>query len=252
MLSNKTRLVDFHCHYDLLPIFEMDSVEALSDVAIIAVTTTPLAWPKNLEVSKNLDGIIPALGMHPQLIPSRAKDFEQFSYYFENTRIIGEVGLDGSKNFSDSLPIQERIFSNILSMCNSQNPKILSIHSLKAENKVISHLSEQTIRSSVTPLMHWFTGSVTQASKLLDMGAKFSFNHKMLKTKNGQKLLMYLPRDSVLTETDLPFTTKSYSPELHRNLLVHSVDMIASFWGTSVEECADHLLKNANIVLSEK
>ncbi|WP_462163187.1 Qat anti-phage system TatD family nuclease QatD [Pseudoalteromonas xiamenensis] len=252
MLSNKTTFVDFHCHYDLLPTFGRKSDAQLSDVTIVAVTTTPLAWSKNLEISGAVDGVIPALGMHPQLISSRAKDFEQFSYYLEDTRIVGEVGLDGSKNFSDSLPTQEKIFSNILSMCNSESPKILSIHSLKAESKVISHLKEHVNRASITPIMHWFTGSVTQASKLLDMGAKFSFNQKMLKTKSGQKLLMYLPRDSVLTETDLPFTSKSYSPEAHRELLVHSVDMIASFWGTSLEDCTEHLLKNSNIVLSEK
>ncbi|ASJ95636.1 Qat anti-phage system TatD family nuclease QatD [Shewanella marisflavi] len=252
MLSNKTKLVDFHCHYDLLPTFGREPGAQLSDVTILGVTTTPLAWLKNLKVSGTVDRIIPALGMHPQLISSRAKDFEKFSYYVEDSRIIGEVGLDGSKNFSDSLPTQEKIFSNILSMCNSENPKVLSIHSLKAESKVISHLKEHTNSSSVTPIMHWFTGSVTQASKLLDMGAKFSFNHKMLKTKSGQKLLMYLPRDSVLTETDLPFTSKSYSPELHRDLLVNSVDMIASFWDTSLEDCTEHLLKNANIVLREK
>ena len=250
MLDSNIKLVDFHCHFDLLPGFGEAGVELPCDIAIVAVTTTPLAWPRNLDVSKKKPNVIPALGIHPQLVPSRAKDFDEFHRYLNQTAIIGEIGLDGSKNFADSMLEQERIFDAVLAMCSSDTKRMLSIHSLKAESKVINHLEHHSNGSKFIPVMHWFTGSLSQAGKLCDMGAKFSFNHKMLKTKRGEKLLEYLPRESVLIETDLPFTHKSYSPKLHSELLENSLHSIAGIWNVDITESSSTVLKNSRNLLA--
>ena len=248
MLSDKVRFIDFHCHFDLLPNFGAKNA-LCEDVAVIAVTTTPLAWPKNLTVSQRCVNVIPALGIHPQLISSRAKDFDEFHKYLSQTAIIGEIGLDGSKNYAESMLEQERIFEAILAMCSLGPQRLFSIHSLKAESKVIHYLKQYLSNNNSIPVMHWFTGSLSQASKLCDLGAKFSFNHKMLNTKRGRCLLEYLPRESVLIETDLPFTNKSYSQKLHRELLEKSVESIASFWGVSIDESSFIILKNSKRLL---
>jgi len=167
------------------------------------------------------------------------------------TVIIGEVGLDGSKNFADSMEEQERIFEAILAMCASGPRRMLSIHSLKAETKVINYLKQYSIGKNILPIMHWFTGSLSQAGKLCDLGAKFSFNHKMLKTKRGLSILEYLPRESILIETDLPFTHNTYSQELHLKVLENSVELIALNWGISFDECSSILLNNSKNLLTE-
>lgn len=74
MLSSRIKYVDFHCHCDLLPGFASETFQLNEDVAAVAVTTTPLAWSKNVEVSKRTAGMYPALGMHPQLVGSRYDD----------------------------------------------------------------------------------------------------------------------------------------------------------------------------------
>ncbi len=188
--------------------------------------------------------------MHPQLISSRLDDFESFSKYFDQAPIIGEIGLDGSKYYKDSLVTQEEVFSQVLAMCaQSDKSKILSIHSLRAEVKIIKHLKEHISNKSITPILHWFTGSIPQASKLLDIGAKFSFNHKMVETKRGQQLLSHIPIDAILIETDLPFTHKSYNSTLHKDLLSNTTEMISERLNIYKEQCTDIILQNSKDIL---
>lgn len=249
-MNKKIKYVDFHCHCDLLPDFDKSSFKIDDEVAAVAVTTTPLAWNKNVEVSKRVTGLYPALGMHPQLIASRSDDFKAFSRYLEFASIVGEIGLDASKYFKDSLTIQEDVFSEILAKCaQSKKNKILSIHSLRAEVKLIKHLKEHICKSQITPVMHWFTGSIPQASQLLDIGAKFSFNHKMVETKRGQQLFAHIPIDAILIETDLPFTHKSYNPTLHKELLLNTTKQISDGLNICQEQCSDIILRNSKGLL---
>lgn len=251
MLSSHINYVDFHCHCDLLPGFASETFQLNEDVAAVAVTTTPLAWSKNVEVSKRTVGIYPALGMHPQLVGSRYDDHFSFSQFVNGTPIIGEIGLDGSQAYKQTLDMQEAVFSHILELCSEEKiERLMSIHSLKSEVRLIKHFQKYVSSALYTPVFHWFTGSVTQASKLLDMGAKFSINHKMVGTKGGQDLLSHIPKESVLIETDIPFTTKNLSPENHRSLLMETVRKISTIWSMAEEECSALILRNSSEILS--
>lgn len=251
MVGNDIKYIDFHCHCDLLPGFDNGSLKLDREVAAIAVTTTPLAWPKNVKESKRITGMIPALGMHPQLIGSRFNDHYSFSKYIQDASVIGEIGLDGSTAFKENLAAQEMVLSEILELCaESSKTKILSIHSLRAETKLIRLLQQKISTNSLTPVMHWFTGSITQASKLLDIGAKFSFNHKMIRTKSGQNLLSHIPKETVLIETDLPFTSKTFDSCLHKTLLKETSVKIAAHLNMHHEEFSDSILQNSTELLA--
>ena len=252
MINMDIKYVDFHCHCDLLPGFDSDSFQLNKEVAAVAVTTTPLAWAKNVEVSKRITGMYPALGMHPQLIGSRFNDHYEFGKHLKSASIIGEIGLDCSTAFKESLDAQEIVLSMILELCaEEKKERILSIHSLKAESRLIKILQKYISTMPITPVMHWFTGSVTQASKLLDIGAKFSFNHKMIKTKGGQNLLTHIPKESILIETDLPFTNKVFDSNIHKSLLKETIEKMSKSLNISHEECSEMALMNSIQVLSK-
>lgn len=252
MISDEIKYIDFHCHCDLLPGFENSSLKLSPEVAAVAVTTTPLAWPKNKEESQRIPGLLPALGMHPQLIHARYKDHYSFSKYINDAFIVGEIGLDGSTAFKDSLNLQEEVLSKILELSSaSKTTKILSIHSLKAETRVINILKAEMDTASLVPIMHWFTGSLSQASKLLDLGAKFSFNHKMVKTKKGQNLIAHIPKESILIETDLPFTANTYNPSYHKSLLKETTIELAMSIGVPSDDFAMVLLQNSKKLLKK-
>lgn len=251
IVGNDIKYIDFHCHCDLLPGFDNGSLKLDREVAAIAVTTTPLAWPKNVKESKRITGMIPALGMHPQLIGSRFNDHYSFSKYIQDASIVGEIGLDGSTAFKESLAAQETVLSEILELCaENSKTKVLSIHSLRAETKLIRLLQQKISINSLTPVMHWFTGSAAQASKLLDIGAKFSFNHKMIRTKSGQNLLSHIPKETVLIETDLPFTSKTFDSSLHKKLLKETSVKIAAHLNMHHEEFSDSILQNSTELLA--
>ena len=55
------------------------------------------------------------------------------------------------------------------------------------------------------PLMHWFTGSLSEARRAVEFGCFFSINPRMALSKNGALVLREIPPSRLLTESDAPF-----------------------------------------------
>lgn len=207
------RWVDFHCHVDLYS----DHLKVIEEcdeqrVATLAVTTTPKAWRRNQELAASSEHVLVALGLHPQLIMERASELTLFEKLLEQTRYVGEIGLDGSPSFHASLPEQERVFARILAACAEQGGKILSLHSLRAIGKVLDHLETMLLPERGRAVMHWFTGSTTEAKRAAELGCYFSINAEMLKSPNHRLMIATLPKARLLTETDGPFVAAGNEP----------------------------------------
>lgn len=200
------RYVDAHCHVDLFPQFPLTAKEAdFSGVATIAVTTTPRAWEANLAVSKQYPLIFPALGLHPQLVQTHAAELALWEERIGETRFVGEVGLDAGPRFYKSLNLQKEAFSRILAVCSSHGGKVLSIHSVRAVKVVLDMIESTQLLSSNTAILHWFTGSASDARRAADLGCYFSINAAMIASKSGAELIKTIPSERILTESDGPF-----------------------------------------------
>lgn len=81
-------------------------------------------------------------------------------------------------------------------------PKILSLHSRGAEREVLEQLQNYKIQLAI---FHWYSGSISLISKIVDSGYYFSLNPAMIKSKSGQRIIEAIPREFVLTESDGPF-----------------------------------------------
>ena len=93
--------VDFHCHLDLYPDFPTAIKDAeAAGVFTLTVTTTPKAWTRNNA----------ALGLHPQLVNQRADEIELWEKHLQETRYVGEVGLDAGPRYYRSLEKQKNTF----------------------------------------------------------------------------------------------------------------------------------------------
>ncbi|RRH91092.1 TatD family deoxyribonuclease [Mesorhizobium tamadayense] len=57
-----------------------------------------------------------------------------------------------------------------------------------------------------TVVLHWFTGSKSEARRAATLGCYFSVNAEMTRSDRGRSLVSDLPIDRILTETDGPFT----------------------------------------------
>ena len=202
------RFMDTHCHVDLSKNRNSFSKKINNnEIYTIAVTNLPKLFQKNKVILPETQYIKHALGYHPELVSQFPDQIGKFKQLIGKTRYIGEVGIDGSLKYKQSFIKQTEIFEEILYLCNKHREKILTIHSRKAEEEVISLISKYPYCQKI---LHWYSGKIDEAEKAVELNCYFSFNHKMLSSKNGKNLLAVIPKERILLETDFPF---GYSDE---------------------------------------
>lgn len=203
--------IDLHCHLDLYPNFEELILECeKNQIFTLAVTTTPRAWPRNSALTENLKFVRPALGMHPQLInKSSSADWLLFKDTVPSVKYVGEIGLDGSRDYAENFELQKEIFKDTLILCSMHGPKVLSVHLVKSVRVGLDMVEEYAKPEKVTVILHWFTGTKQQAVRAIEMGCYFSINSKMLESRSFLETLKLIPLDRILVETDGPFIRDS-------------------------------------------
>ena len=202
-------IYDLHCHLDLLPSmreFAKDAKE--SNINILAVTTTPKAYEKEIAYFHSYENIKIALGLHPQLVSERSNELDLVEKYIEDAAYIGEIGLDYNRQFYSSKNKQIDVFENIIKWCSSKGGKVISIHSVFADKNVLDILEKYDCTKNNKCILHWFSGSLSQLHRAVKMGCYFSINEMMTQSINGRKLISNIPIDKVLIESDAPFINK--------------------------------------------
>jgi len=243
-------MIDFHCHLDLYP----DAVELLPTVAArnvftLVVTTSPRAWQATSQVLAGYENIKVALGLHPEVIHKKAGERALLMSCISKTRFLGEVGLDGSRRHQESMPLQKSIFNEVLAECERLGGKILSIHSRNAASCVLD-LLEQHCRDT-TPVLHWFSGTVQQARRAVDLGCWFSVGPAMLRGAKGRAIMWQLPMERVLPETDGPFATRRSAPLMPWEA-ISIADDLASSWGMTKEKACLQIKRNLAVLIDNK
>lgn len=241
-------LVDYHVHLDLFQDHE-NMLGQCEDqrIEIFTMTTTPLAWERNKVLAKARRAIRVGLGLHPQLVAQRAAEVEMFENLAPSTEYIGEVGLDAGPRFYKSLDLQREVFLRILRAARRSGPKIFSLHSIRSAGKVLDCIEAEIPNpSSFGIVLHWFTGSKSEAQRALEMGCFFSVNPMMLRSETARKTLQSLPLDRLLTETDGPFTEKTPGCRYLPADLADSVSELGGLLGLSSNAMGQQVMNNLN------
>jgi TatD DNase family protein len=236
--------VDFHCHLDLYPNHEaaIARTEA-ARVYTLSVTTTPKAWPRNHELTRDTRYVRAALGLHPQLVAERASELQLWERHLPETRYVGEVGLDAGPRFYKSLESQRHVFRTVLERCAEAGGKILSVHSVKSVPAVLDMIERYLPRDRGVVVLHWFTGSKSEAKRAAALGCYFSVNAEMTRSDRGRALVADLPMACILTETDGPFT--QIDGHVAEPINVHMInELIASIRNVSANEIASTVKAN--------
>jgi len=243
-------LIDFHCHLDLYPdhAAAVREVEA-AGIFTLAVTTTPKAWARNHELTRDTRHVRAALGLHPQLVSSRAEEIALWETLLPETRYVGEVGLDAGPRFYKSLDQQKDVFARVLRACSRSGGKIITVHSVRAAKAVLDHIEEHLPQGTNRVVLHWFTGSKSEAERAIEMGCYFSVNGTMLNNEKAATLVKSLPVGRVLTETDGPFTEVDDRPSKPSDVagtvqaLAKLLDLPATSLANSIRENLRQLLQ---------
>ena len=154
----------------------------------LTVTTTPRAWPKNYELTKDTKYVRAALGLHPQLVTQHPQDIDIWDKYIDQTRFVGEVGIDAGPRYYRSIDAQKAVFEHVLKRCALSGPKILTIHSVRAVKTVLDHLNGfcPWRNTSVSLLVYrqYFRNETSLRARML-----LSVNAQMLAGERGRSLL---------------------------------------------------------------
>lgn len=252
MTSEKVRpLVDFHCHLDLYP----DHAEAVvrcerEGVFTLAVTTTPRAWPRNQELAAPTRHVRAALGLHPQLVAERSHEIALWKELLPRTRYVGEVGLDAGPRFYRSFDRQKEVFAEVLTSCAIASDKILTVHSVRATKIVLDMIEKHLPPTRGRVVLHWFTGTVAEIRRAVDLGCYFSVNAEMLANENRAVANRAFPLGRVLTETDGPFTRTGARPSEPSDVW-QAVEGLASLHGLETVDVGHRIGANLKALLDE-
>ena len=141
------------------------------------------------------------------MVGQRHAEIDLLLELIPTTRFVGEVGLDGSPQHAASYQRQKDVFGMVLRACQAQGGRVVTIHSRRAADDVISMIEKYTTSDRVLTILHWFSGSTATAKRAAAAGCYFSVNGAMLGSEKGRALVRSLPQDRLLTETDSPFTS---------------------------------------------
>ena len=229
-----------HCHLDRYGDPRKVASEAeRAGVTIVAVTNLPSHFLLGREPASMLKNVRLSLGLHPLLAPHSERERSLFAQLVSATSYIGEVGLDFSRDGQKTRQEQIASFEFVLDLV-KLNGKIISIHSRRAEEVVLSLLQNSSISAAT---FHWFSGTDDVVRKVLDAGHFLSVNSAMLKSERTRALLARVPPSRCLLETDGPYTVtgtqKSRPAHVH-----HVVSELSDVWRMSVDEVQEQIQGN--------
>jgi len=241
-------VIDFHCHIDLFPnpqglIKEIDA----AGIYVLAVTTTPKSWRHLQVLLKDSKRIRTAIGLHPELIASRAKEVDEVCTIMPETRYVGEIGIDGSPEFKQSFRLQQEVFERILKRASDLGGKIISIHSRRAAGNVLEALSKEP--KCGTPVLHWFSGSKKELERAIELNCWFSVGPVMLESKKGKELVSQMPKNRILTESDGPFAQLASQPVTPSTMKI-AEQALATIWETTPTIAAEQVAANFKRLVS--
>lgn len=238
-------MIDTHCHIDMYknPHGIAEESERLG-IITIGMTILPSHFELGFEHVKRYKKVRLALGMHPLKSDLHKAEFSKFLFYLDHTSYIGEIGLDFSREGINQKDLQIESFKRILSSIR-EKPKIVSLHSRKAEKEVLQLLVDNNILNAI---FHWYSGPVSLIDVISKHGYFFSINPAMIRSENGKKIIDRIPKNLLLTETDGPYI--SIKDNFIRPKDVELVEeFLAKKWGCTLREADEQIHNNFSCLI---
>lgn len=234
-------VVDAHCHIDLYddPAAVVREAESLG-IRTIAVTNAPSVYHFTKQITEGLKYVRPAAGLHPELVHSHGHELPLLLPLLEETRYVGEIGLDYVTTDEAVRARQRNVFSTVVERCATLGGKVLTIHSRRAAAEVIAIVGPSFPGRAI---LHWFSGTMKQLEAAAAAGFYFSVNTSMLASKSGDALVSAMPVDKVLTETDGPFVKLGQRPATPPDTAL-AVESLARVWTIDTSEAKQRIADN--------
>ena len=201
-------LADMHCHLDFSS--DMAALAHLAQahgVAAFSNTVTPEGYHAASKALAGFLNVRTGVGLHPWWVADGlcgAEQVELACRLIQETRFVGEVGLDFAPRREGTFETQLDAFERIVNACCAQGGKVISIHAVRSATAVLDVLERHGATHGNACILHWFSGSSQELTRARKLGCHFSVNPNMLATKRGRAYVRQIPPERLLLETDLP------------------------------------------------
>lgn len=201
-------LADMHCHLDFSS--DMAALARLAQahgVAAFSNTVTPEGYLAARDALTGFPNVRTGVGLHPWWVADGrcgAEQVELACRLIQETRFVGEVGLDFAPRREGTFETQLDAFERIVDACCVQSSKVISIHAVRSATAVLDVLERHRATHINACILHWFSGSSQELARARELGCHFSVNPNMLATKRGRAYARQIPPERLLLETDLP------------------------------------------------
>lgn len=277
--------LDAHTHVQFAA-FDDDWQEVIGralgqNVRLVNVGTQKDTSRKAVEIARNYkEGVYATVGLHPihteksyhdvrelgagdgaKEFVSRGEEFD-YEYYKELARdekvvAIGECGLDYNRLGGETKKKQKEALVKQIELAREVK-KPLMIHCRAAFGDLIDVLKPkaQNLKPGV---VHFFTGSLDDAGKLLDMGFSFTFGGVITfppkaggRAGDYDEVIKYIPLDRILSETDAPYVAPApYRGKRNEPLyVIEVVKKLAEIKDVSVETITGKIFENAERIFN--
>ncbi len=247
-------------------------------VQMVNVGTQKDTSRRAVELAEQYDGVYAAVGLHPihtgksyhdaqelgggeaaKAFTSRGETFDA-DYYRALARhpkvvAIGECGLDyfrldAYESREVQVEKQKEAFSAQITLAREVG-KPLMVHCREAFPDLITTLKANA-RGLKPGIVHFFTGSASEAQQLLELGFSFTFGGVVTFAREYDEAIAAIPLDRILSETDAPYV----APVPYRGkrnepaYVVEVVKKLAELKNVSVETIAGHIFENAKRIFN--
>lgn len=273
-LVDKINFWDAHTHIHF-PIFAAEAEEIFArakgaGVKMITVGTQFSSSKSAVEFARNHPGdVYAAVAFHPghfadnwhhdeneQLEPKpETLDIAKLEDLAKEKEVvaIGECGLDyfrlsgeGEKErqkeaFALQVDMAFRVKKPLMIHCRSAFPDLIEI--LESKKDIL--LKEAGV-------IHFFSGNMGDAERLLELGFSFTFGGVITFSHDYDEVIKKLPLETILSETDAPYVTPAPNRGKRNEpaYVVEVVKKLAELRGLSLEEMAEVIDKNVRRIFS--
>lgn len=208
-------------------------------------STCPDDYPSVASASKSAD-VISFFGLHPwKVADSSIATLEETLASFP-AAAIGESGLDSGPAYKAELPDQITAFKVQLKLA-SKLERPMSIHCVKAWQHLFNCLDE----ASPLPrpfILHSFYGSAEVLQRLLNYGAYISISSLSLRNpEKSHPVIIQIPTDRLLIETDMISGSAGYTPESHLQELKNNYNVASSIFRIPESELIQRIWENGTV-----
>ncbi len=187
-MESKIESLDAHAHID--PARRPDE---LQNCGVVLAMTLSLDEAGGV-LGRETPLIVWGVGCHPRKLRAQESfDPDRFTGLLERIALVGEIGLDGGS--SVPIELQLCVFRQILEIV-AAAPRLVSIHSYRATGLVIEELRRRPV---VSPILHWWTGTVAETRLAVDLGCYFSIHSAVAR---NSKFRLHVPIERILVESD--------------------------------------------------